>query len=101
MKFKFFEETIYEVQDWERKVLEHDLMSEGLEEDMKRRVGYIISHKIEQCYKRFKEEWEEKLKADPAVKSIPLHPKDFVLMVTARSDYKNRSQKEKEKSKAE
>lgn len=93
MKVKVNEEQIFELEQWEKDVIANDIASEDLDADLKRRLEWVLKHKVEQCYNRFEKEWLEKLRNDPSVESIPKTKKGFVEMVIARPDYKNRSQK--------
>lgn len=94
MKVKVDDEIILEIKEWHLKLLKNDIYEEILEDDIKRRIKWIIEHKLERCFGRFQEEWLEKLRNDSSINSIPTSKEDFVNLVTARKDYKNRSQKE-------
>ena len=53
------------------------------------------SGKINNAWKRFRQEWTQKLMDDSSFTDpIPSNKTDFVNLVTARSDYKNRTQRE-------
>ena len=53
------------------------------------------SGKINNAWKRFRQEWTQKLMDDESfTDSIPSNQADFVALVTARSDYKTRKQKD-------
>lgn len=79
--------------DTQKKVICNDIPTEALEEDLKRRVKYIVEHKYEQCYKRLKEEWEPKLIAS-GVSSIPADKDAFAELVFSQPNYKDRSARE-------
>lgn len=96
MKAFFNNELVKEILPWERKVLENDLLSETLEDDMKRRLKWIWEHKIEQCFRRLEAHWVPILRKDPAITSIPTSPEEFVNLIVSRPDYINRSQHDKE-----
>jgi hypothetical protein len=54
-----------------------------------------VDGKINNCWKRFRTEWTQKLMDDDSfTDSIPSNKKDFVALVTARSDYKTRKQRD-------
>jgi len=54
-----------------------------------------IDGKINNCWKRFRTEWTQKLMDDSSFTDpIPSNKKDFVALVTARSDYKTRKQRD-------
>ena len=92
-------EKVVELEDWEKIVIKNDIPEEIFNEDMKRRVSWALKHKLENCFHRFQKEWIEKLRNDPLISSIPNNKKEFVEMVCARSDYKNRSQRDEEDEK--
>ena len=53
-----------------------------------------VNGKIHNCWKRFRTEWTQKLMDDASfTDSIPSNQADFVALVTARAEYKNRQQK--------
>ena len=54
-----------------------------------------IDGKVNNCWKRFQREWTQKLMDDSSFTDpIPSNQADFVALVTARSDYKNRKQRD-------
>lgn len=75
-----------------QQLLENDLLNIG---DW---VKNAIVGKVENCYGRFRKEWDAKLFNDPSVESIPANRDAFVEFVTAREDYKNRSMREAEEA---
>ena len=53
--------------------------------------------KVNNCWKRFRNEWTQKLMDDPSYNDpIPSNQTDFVNLVTARADYKNRKTRDDE-----
>lgn len=89
MKFNVDDETVYELNETKQKVIKNEIHSDEFNDDMKRRVKYIIEHKHEQCLKRLKTEWEPKLKA-AGVKTIPLDDDEFAKLVFSQPTYKDR-----------
>ena len=81
--------------DMQKKVISYYIPASQFEEDMHRRAHWILNHKYEQCLKRFRQEWEAKLKAEGA-DSIPVDDNAFVQSIMARGDYKDREMREKE-----
>ena len=60
-------------------------------------VQDAVTGKCNNCWKRFQQEWTTKLMNDESfTDAIPSNKEDFINLVTARPDYKNRSQKETE-----
>jgi hypothetical protein len=78
--------------DLQQKILSNDLYN-----DMSNNAGLdkwiqdALDGKINSCWKRFQREWTQKLMDDDSfTDAIPSNQADFVALVTARSDYKNR-----------
>ena len=68
--------------------LENDLL------DIQDWVEKAVIGKINQSKKRFLREWQTKLTVDSNVTSIPTDTAELINVVKARSDYKNRTQRE-------
>jgi len=74
-----------EVDDTDQTVLKNDLL------DIDAWVQAAMIGKINSCWKRMQREWTDKLMNDDSfTDSIPSNKADFVTLVTARSDYKDR-----------
>ena len=74
-----------EVDDTDQTVLKNDLL------DIDAWVQDALKGKISNCWKRMQTEWTTKLMNDSSfTDSIPSNKADFVTLVTARSDYKDR-----------
>ena len=58
-------------------------------------IQAAVDGKVNNCWKRFQNEWTTKLMNDSSYTApIPSVKADFIALVTARSDYKNRKQRE-------
>jgi len=54
-------------------------------------IQAAVDGKVNNCWKRFQQEWTTKLMNDSSFTDpIPSVKADFIALVTARSDYKNR-----------
>ena len=74
-----------EVGDTDQLVLKNDLL------DIDAWVQAAVAGKINNCWKRMQTEWTTKLMNDSSfTDSIPSNKADFVKLITARSDYKER-----------
>ncbi len=74
-----------EVDDTDQTVLKNDLL------DIDAWVQAAMTGKINNCWKRMQQEWTTKLMNDSSfTDSIPSNKADFVKLITARSDYKDR-----------
>lgn len=95
MKISVDDTELFTLSAIQKKVIENDIPSEILDEDLKRRVQYILMHKYEQCMKRLREEWTPKLEG-LGVESFPSNNDAFAELIFARPEYKNRSERELE-----
>ena len=79
-----------ELSDTEQTILKNDLL------DLDAWLQAAMSGKVNNCWKRMQSEWTTKLMNDDSFTDpIPSNQADFVTLVTARSDYKNRADREK------
>ena len=84
------------ITDLQQKILSNDLYN-----DMSNNAGLdkciqdAFDGKMNNCWKRMQREWTQKLMDDDSFTDpIPSNQADFVALVTARSDYKTRKQRE-------
>ena len=88
------------ISDTDEKILYNDLLTtvsnDGVDnEGIKDWHEKASSGKINNAWKRFRTEWTQKLMEDDSfTDAIPSNRTDFVNLVTARSDYKNRKERE-------
>ena len=74
-----------EVDDTQQSILNNDLL------DINQCVQDAMTGKINNCWKRMQREWTDKLMNDSSFTApIPSNQADFVKLILARSDYKNR-----------
>jgi hypothetical protein len=77
------------INDTDEKILKNDLL------DLNQWVQDAVTGKINNSWKRFQQEWTTKLMNDETfTDSIPSNQTDFVNLVTARADYKNREDRD-------
>jgi len=58
-------------------------------------IQTAVDGKVNNCWKRFQNEWTKKLMDDSSFTDpIPSVKADFIALVTARSDYKTRKQRD-------
>lgn len=80
---------LFELSEVQKQVIKNDICSNLFDEDMRRRLHYILTHKYENCFKRLKSEWDTKLVAN-GVKMIPIDPDEYAQLVFAQPNYKDR-----------
>ena len=77
--------------DLQQKILSNDLYNAADNAGIDTWLQSAMDGKINNCWKRFQQEWTTKLMNDDSfTDAIPSNQADFVALVTARSDYKNR-----------
>ena len=77
--------------DLQQTILKNDLYSDTDNAGLDKWIQDAVDGKINNCWKRFQTEWTTKLMNDSDfTDSIPSNQADFVALVTARDDYKNR-----------
>lgn len=93
MKIQVNNEQILELSETQKKVICNDIHADSFDEDMKRRLQWVLMHKYEQCFKRLKEEWDPKLAAN-GVSMIPTNPDAYAELVFKQPNYKCRKQRD-------
>ena len=84
--------------DLQQTILKNDLYSDTDNAGLDLWIQKAVDGKINNCWKRMRTEWTTKLMDDPSFTDpIPSNQADFVNLVTARPDYKNRKTKEDER----
>jgi len=77
--------------DLQQKILSNDLYNDTDNAGLDAWLQGAIDGKLNNAWKRFQTEWTTKLMNDASfTDSIPSNQADFVALVTARADYKNR-----------
>tara|TARA_A100001011_G_C13895903_1_gene668961 strand:+ start:380 stop:667 length:288 start_codon:yes stop_codon:yes gene_type:complete len=77
--------------DDQQKILANDLYTDTDMSGLDAWIAEAVTGKINNCWKRMQQEWTTKLMNDDSfTDSIPSNQVDFIALVTARSDYKNR-----------
>ena len=77
--------------DLQQTILSNDLYNDTDNAGLDLWIDNAMTGKINNCWKRFQREWTTKLMDDESfTDQIPSNQADFVALVTARDDYKNR-----------
>ena len=81
--------------DLQQKILKNDLYSDTDNAGLDSWIQDAVDRKINNCWKRMQQQWTTTLMNDDSFTDpIPSNQADFVALVTARSDYKNRKQRD-------
>ena len=77
--------------DLQQKILSDSLYNDTDNAGIDKWIQDAVDGKVSSCWKRMQREWTTKLMEDSSfTDSIPSNQADFIALVTARSDYKNR-----------
>ena len=83
--------------DVQQKILSNDIYNDTDNKGIDDWIQAAVDGKVNNCWKRFRNEWTQKLMDDPSYNDpIPSNQTDFVNLVTARADYKNRKTRDDE-----
>ena len=81
--------------DLQQKILSNDLSNDTDNAGIDSWIQDAVDGKINNSWKRMQQEWTTKLMNDDSfTDSIPSNQADFVALITSRSDYKNRKQRD-------
>ena len=79
------------ISDTDEKIMKNDLL------DLDQWVQDAVTGKLNNCWKRFRQEWTQRLMDDETfTDSIPSNKEAFVNLVLARDDYKDRTTRDAE-----
>ena len=85
--------------DLQQTILSNDLYNDTDNAGLDLWIQNAMDGKLNNCWKRFQREWTTKLMDDESfTDSIPSNQADFVALVTARDDYKNRKTRDDERN---
>jgi len=92
MKISVDDRELFKLSETQKKVIKNDIHEDQFDDDMKRRLQYVLSHKYEQSFERLKKEWEPKLAQ--RVPSLPTDKDALAELIFAQPDYKSRKSRE-------
>ena len=81
--------------DIQQKILSNDLYNDTDNAGIDKWIQDAVDGKVSNCWKRMQREWTAKLMDDESfTDAIPSNQADFVALVTARSDYQTRKERD-------
>lgn len=89
MKISVDDQELFTLSDTQKKVIQNDISLDIFDEDMKRRLQWVLMHKYERCFARLKSDWDVKL-VENGVKSVPTDPDAYAELVFAQPNYQDR-----------
>jgi len=88
--------TVLNLSDTDINILRSEIKDEVLYEDLKRRLEWVLKHKIDVTEQDLKKYWVQKFMDDPFVSSLPADRTQFFELVFNHPDFKFASQKNDE-----
>lgn len=88
---------LFELSETQSNVIKYFIKDSEFEDDMKRRLEWVITHKYDECFKDLKSEWDIKL-SENGVVIIPTDKDSYAELVFSQSNYKNAQQRSEESS---
>ena len=83
--------------DLQQTILSDSLYNDTDNAGVDKWIQDAVDGKLNNCWKRMRTQWTQKLMDDPSFTDpIPSNQADFVALVTARPDYKNRKARDDE-----
>jgi hypothetical protein len=95
MKVSVNDVEIYTISTVQEDVIKDYVSSVVFDEDLNRRLFWVLNELYNQSYKQLKNTWEQKL-IDRGVTSIPTDKDLFAQLVFSQPDYKDRSTRDAE-----
>lgn len=92
MKISVDDKELFTLTETQKKVIKNDIKSDEFEDDIKRRLEYVIMHRYKQGLTKMKRDWEPIL--SERVAQMPLESEAFVNLVTSQQDYKDKYDRE-------
>lgn len=97
MKISVDDQELYALSETQKRVIQNDIHDDEFDQDMKRRLQWVLNHKYDRCLERMKNEWMPKLKN--RVASVPTDDDAFAQLVMSQPEYKSRKQRDTESQK--
>ena len=100
MKISVNDIVLFELTETQKNVMKNVISADIFEEDMKRRLQWVLTHAYEEWFKMLKEEWDQKLPS-LGVTSVPTDKDAYAQLVFAQPCYKCRKTRDLEAKAAE
>lgn len=89
MKVAVNDQELFTLNETKKKVIKDSVSADIFDNDMKRRLEWVLMHKYERCFEHLRKEWTPKLEA-AGLQTIPLDKDAFAELVFAQPTYKDR-----------
>lgn len=92
MKISVNDQEIFTLTDHHKQVIKNDISEDIFEEDIKRRMHWVLMHKYELCFERLEKEWRPKL--EERYNSLPTKKEELFNLISSQPDYKCKKQRD-------
>jgi len=94
MKISVNDTELFTLNETQKNVIKNDIHADVFDDDMKRRLNWILMHKYDRCFERLKKQWEPILAK--RYESVPTDRDQFAQLVFDQPDYKDRQTRDAE-----
>jgi len=95
MKISVDDKEVFVLSETQKNVLKNEIPSAKLDEDLKRRLHWVLDHKYQRAFVKMKKEWDKKLELN-GVESIPVDKDAYAQLVFSQPNYKDRDARDKD-----
>lgn len=92
MKVSVDDQELFILTDFQKQVIQYTVPEEIFDEDMKRRLHWILMHKYEHTIRLLRDAWSAPLQ-ERGIDAASMSNEEFANCVFAQSDYMNYSQR--------
>lgn len=78
---------LFELSDHQKDVIKNNIRADIFDDDMKRRLQWVLNHKYDECFKELSDQWMPILK--DRVAQIPTDQAAFANLIFVQPDYKD------------
>ncbi|MFI0477769.1 MAG: hypothetical protein ACH349_01400 [Candidatus Rhabdochlamydia sp.] len=93
MKISVDDIELFTLSETQKQVIKNDIHEDIFDEDMKRRLHWVLNHKYERCLERLKKQWIPKL-IRSGVEILSMNDDDFATLVFSHPDYQDRKSRD-------
>lgn len=94
MKVSVDDQELFTLTDFQKQVIKYIVPEEFFDEDMKRRLHWILMHKYEHTFRHMRAHWTDRLK-ERGMDPDTMSNEEFAERVFAQPDYMNYSLRQK------
>ena len=86
MKIQIDGKDVYELSEFQEKIICCFMNEKYFYEDMKNRINYLLNNRYEECFKKLKNDWEPRL--SERYDSLPTNREKLADLIFSQPDYK-------------